>query len=689
MPTLTLTQTVIPSLNTTNSPVPVMAAVVEAQSGSPDWKLVLAEEDLSVMFPDVKNRATLRELLNTGNPLLLRKPLHYIGWDDKYSRQNKANIIVGWDDQHELGSLDWPVDYLEGIDWTWRYPLSSMGRFEYIHPQDQPVPADPQYYPIPPDNDLVYKWLSKYEVYDIYDQRTTYSYVANLFSLPNPGDYFVIPAQNGLSGLVILFGDPTEPFPDDDLPQVWISSVIRVPIKSTIFLQMKAIADVLMDEFSWWNTMIRFGIDEETNSGAILIGYPNPVNRVFKSRGINLEINMDYNLDRLITRAVLDVHHIDARPRDNYYGICLAVAKYPGVEYNNITISFEFNVSTAVQVTIKFNELSEVWYGSLDSTKENYIENVINRGSRLVEFTWLGGDLDHVVPSHPEFTRKQRIDYYINKITKGSPYRFFRSRDEEFLIDDWDKSMRSIMYAETAVYTMIDVDPLIPGDIPISNSIKYRQFLVNLSNKYNLPTLLNLILPPPPADPENPTPEEILTLPTGLGVNQAYIGDSIESYVGEKLLPALGAQSLWGNNLFLGRVIYNVPEILITRNEDNTIFQDPVAVPIIKIVVNHYNRDINRIDELYDVTGDLVFVARVALVKFTKTVTAIIRNSIPDVTELVVWDALEYAKSLLPYVDTATVHSFIKAKNTVQIEIEVTSVHLSITNKILNITINL
>jgi hypothetical protein len=689
MPTLTLTQTVIPSLNTTNSPVPVMAAVVEAQSGSPDWKLVLAEEDLSVMFPDVKNRATLRELLNTGNPLLLRKPLHYIGWDDKYSRQNKANIIVGWDDQHELGSLDWPVDYLEGIDWTWRYPLSSMGRFEYIHPQDQPVPADPQYYPVPPDDDLVYKWLSKYEVYDIYDQRTTYSYVANLFSLPNPGDYFVIPAQNGLSGLVILFGDPTEPFPDDDLPQVWISSVIRVPIKSTIFLQMKAITDVLMDEFSWWNTMIRFGIDEETNSGAILIGYPNPVNRVFKSRGINLEINMDYNLDRLITRAVLDVHHIDARPRDNYYGICLAVAKYPGVEYNNITISFEFNVSTAVQVTIKFNELSEVWYGSLDSTKENYIENVINRGSRLVEFTWLGGDLDHVVPSHPEFTRKQRIDYYINKITKGSPYRFFRSRDEEFLIDDWDKSMRSIMYAETAVYTMIDVDPLIPGDIPISNSIKYRQFLVNLSNKYNLPTLLNLILPPPPTDPENPTPEEILTLPTGLGVNQAYIGDSIESYVGEKLLPALGAQSLWGNNLFLGRVIYNVPEILITRNEDNTIFQDPVAVPIIKIVVNHYNRDINRIDELYDVTGDLVFVARVALVKFTKTVTAIIRNSIPDVTELVVWDALEYAKSLLPYVDTATVHSFIKAKNTVQIEIEVTSVHLSITNKILNITINL
>lgn len=621
MPTVSISKV---EKNVTSQPrqiLPVITSVVGGNSGVLTFKLIRTESELDLYFPDITNRKSYLELFNNDAVL-------YLGRVNKSNEGlNLSNVLIGFPDRSIISSLDLYADY----ETEFQKP-----RYTFFTEKLE---------------------LEKVEVKAIENESNTLSYSLTLTGIPDNGDYFVLPTEDNNAGVLYLFVDGDDINFPPDIKRYWISSTKYVQRKQTVSEQLTEIINVIYsdDQYGYSDKVYH-----EVSSDNLFLAYETPMLNYSFSSLHNSEIvaDLDYNINRIL----FDSYDQDTNDFDV---ICKITSKIPGVSYNRINVSFQFPNLFELQVTITYDNYSEVYSGNFDSSSSNYIVDLINDNSKLINFDWYAGNLEKLTGFTGTTLEKQ--NKFRSYLTDNSPFSLYRSKIFDYTLGDWTDKVAKINQNIYTSYLVLD-------DKPFNDTASigiYHSTLIARAKKYNMAVGINWVKGESIQDYEY---ENLFVFGDDVST-----GNDTES----DILSIIPSVVLISTNEYLGEFEYNILKTLDILSENGQVENS-------SRYFNKYTRGVpNRLDELYSTNRDTTLIAKIALIKVMKTITGRLKEAIPDVSEIKVTEILNNVRLMFNYIDSIGIYSYQKTRTILKLTVSITSVKLAISNKKLNIEINL
>lgn len=622
MPTVAISKV---EKNVTSQPrqiLPVITSIVGGNSGVLTFKLIRTLSELDLYFPDITNRDSYVELINNGAVL-------YLGRVSKSDEDlNKSNLLIGFPGRSIVSSRNLYTDYQNEF---------SKSRYTFFTEKLN---------------------LDKNSVYALNNRSNTLSYNLTLTGIPNNGDYFVLPTEDNNAGVLYLFVDGNNINFPPDIKRYWVTTTKYVQRKSTISEQLTEIKNVIFsnEQYGYSNKVYN-----EITSNSLFLAYDSPkLNYSFSGlHNSKIDIDYDYNLNR----CLFDSYD---KSENDFDVICEIVSKIPGVSYDRINIEFQFPNLFELQVNISYDNYAEVFSGDFDSSSANYIVDLINNNSKIINFSWYAGNLENLT-GFTGSTTIEKQNKFRSYLTSNSLFILSRANILSYTIGDWTDKIAKINQNVYSSYMLLDDKPF---EDTASISI-YHSALIERAKKYNVAVGINWIK------------GETLT-----NYDYEYLfvfGDKVstENNLKPNILSIIPVVSLISQDIYLGEFSYNILETL-------DILQPDGQVESSSRYFNKYTKGIpNRLDELYSTNRDTTLTAKIALLKVMKTITGQLKEAIPDVAEIQVNEILNNVRLMFAYIDSIGIYSYEKTRLLLKLTVTITSVKLCITNKKLNIEINL
>lgn len=621
---------------------PIISGVIDSDSGAVlEPVIVSTVDELDIYFPNSRNRQSYVDLISSGNLLnLVRVP-----FEEDISELNYTSLVVGKPGQLPYMSLN-VNSTKKSLFESWR--SDSLFRTGIPTRYTRLIES--------------YESLSN----KLMSGERTFGYKLTI-PTPKPLSYFVVRGTSGVyNNSEVLFIYDSLNRSDSDIVRLLgfrldnNIKIVRLGNTSlaTVTERIRSITDPNKCRVAVIGNEIRIQYDSDLPSTVIF------------SDGVEIVNDDTYNNLRLLS----SLYSFD----EKFNGFCEVTSKYPGRYYNHIWIEFRSPSRGMLEVSVGLDNYSETFVGSILSTKSNYICDLVNLNSKLVNIVipLLGGaveessdsqialiynDLERILTSSN--TQAIHRYYLYNKCsntpkTDGSYHRL---------------AVESINEYDYSTFILVDGFDRDSNISPTQYS-EYVKALIRKASELNCYLAVNYV--------PNQSTRPIPTLTTNEAKERlVLIGGNITRFSDySKVLSVIPWLNELSNQDMLGQIRYNF---------DNSDSVDPNLPNT--VTINRYSRELsswNYVDDIKTV-GGIQITPYIWSVRITKTINNYLKELIPNVTKDTILSVFETIRRDFKYIDSLELLSYHNDNlGSLTLKIELISVKLNISTKKLIININ-
>lgn len=618
---------------------PIISGVVDGDSGPVLEPVVVSNEiELDVYFPNLRNRESYVDLLRSGNLLNLVK----VPFEEDLSELNYTSLVVGKPGQIPYMSLNVNSTKTKLFEaWSADSPFR-VG-----------VPA------------RYCRFIDNYESLSnkLMSGERTFGYKLTI-PTTKPLSYFVLRGTLGsYNNVEVLFiYDSAGRSTNDILRSLGFRldnniQVIRLGNTSIAHVtsQIRSVTDSNRCRVATIGNEIRIQYDPDLPS------------TVAFSDGFKLVNDDTYNNLRLLSSLY--------SYNGNFSGFCEITSKWPGKYYNHIWIEFRSPARGTLEVSIGLDDYSETFVGGILSTKSDYICEVINTNSKLINIIipLLGGAVEESSDSQIALIYND-LERILSGIAGRRYYLYNKCPNTSKADGSYHRAaVESINEYDYSTYLLVDGFDRDSAISPTQYS-EYIKALISKAEQFNCFTAINYV----PNSNTRPIPSL-----TSTSAKERLIligGDARRFSDYAKVMSIVPWVNEISNQDMLGNIRYNF---------DNSESTDRSLPNTVKI--NRYSRDIgslNYVDNVTTVSGIKV-TPIIWSIRITKTINNYLKELIPNVTKSSVVDVFETIKRDFKYIDRLELESYNYDRlGTLTLKIELVSITLNISTKKLIININ-